>query len=128
MYPDIKAILVDSKRLKALFLKKAANELGLEDIHVYSDRIESESIQSKFLKSIGLVVARAVAPIAKLWNWSEDLLTDDGCLVCMKGGDLTEELGQLYDQFEFGEIKSLSYNPVLVPEELNRRAIIVCKN
>jgi 16S rRNA (guanine527-N7)-methyltransferase len=41
-----------------------------------------------------VVTARAVAPLAKLANWSLPLLRPDGWLVALKGASATEELAR----------------------------------
>jgi 16S rRNA (guanine527-N7)-methyltransferase len=78
-----------------------ADEIGLKNVTTQHTRTE-EIKDRKF----DYVVSRAVAPLKDLWNWSRPILkakgqgiaaeADDekvfGGLLCLKGGDLTQEV------------------------------------
>ena len=91
VHPELDVILIDSKRMKCLFLREVIDVLGLKKIAVICDRVESACSHLP-AKSVDVVVARAVARLEKLWNWSKPLLAQDGCLITMKGGDVQEEI------------------------------------
>lgn len=89
-FPEVQFHLVDSINKKLKVVKEIADALQIKNISTQHTRAE-EIKQRKF----DVVVSRAVAPLKDLWGWSKPLLkkgADPGGLVCLKGGDLTQEI------------------------------------
>jgi 16S rRNA (guanine527-N7)-methyltransferase len=93
MRPDLSMTLLESRQKKALFLNTIVRELKLEGCRVVNARAEELAQSSGELFSI--VIARAVADLKTLWEWSKPLLGADGVLLAMKGGGLDDELQAL---------------------------------
>ncbi|MFQ5707931.1 MAG: 16S rRNA (guanine(527)-N(7))-methyltransferase RsmG [bacterium] len=90
--PQLSVTLLDSKRMKCLFLRQVAAKFEFENLRVVCDRAEQAGKLSAFQKSFDVVVSRAVAPLPKLFAWSQPFLKPYGRLVAVKGSDLHEEL------------------------------------
>jgi len=104
-FPEVKFHLVDSIGKKIKVVKAVAEELDLKNVTAQHVRVE-EVRDRKF----DVVVSRAVAPLGELWKWSSNILrrqtangrrqtADDDLpvpngLICLKGGDLTEEIAE----------------------------------
>lgn len=95
-FPGVKFHLVDSIGKKLKVIEAIAQELGLANISTRHSRAEDIKDQN-----FDLVVSRAVAPLKDLWHWSRPLLKKKGLpgaplpgLICLKGGDLAEEIQQ----------------------------------
>jgi 16S rRNA (guanine527-N7)-methyltransferase len=102
-FPDVKFHLVDSIGKKLKVVEDIAAAIGLANITVQHTRAE-EIKNRKF----DVAVSRAVAPLADLLRWSTPLLrkrklverkSDDEVpvpngLICLKGGDLAQEISQ----------------------------------
>jgi len=100
-FPEVEFLLTDSIGKKLKVVEAVASEIGLKNVKVKHTRTE-EIKDQKF----DFVVSRAVAPLRDLWQWSTPILkakgqgipatTDEetvyGGLICLKGGDLTEEI------------------------------------
>lgn len=100
-YPEVEFLLTDSIGKKLKVVEAVASGIGLKNVQVRHTRTE-EIKDQKF----DFVVSRAVAPLRELWHWSLPILkakgqgtpasVDDekiyGGLICLKGGDLTEEI------------------------------------
>lgn len=93
-FPEIKFHLVDSIGKKLKIIDAVKEELGLQNIITQHSRAE-EIKNRKF----DFAVSRAVAPLGDLWKWSKPLLkTAKGNqsykpgLICLKGGDLAQEI------------------------------------
>jgi 16S rRNA (guanine527-N7)-methyltransferase len=93
-FPEVKFHLVDSIGKKIKVVQAVAEELGLENVTAEHRRAE-EIRNHKF----DMVVSRAVASLGELWRWSRPLLKKKGIegapnpgLICLKGGDLAEEI------------------------------------
>lgn len=97
-FPGTKFHLVDSINKKLTVVKEIAAAIGLENISVQHTRVED--IKNR---KFDAVVSRAVAPLKDLWYWTRPLLRPIASvpgknipngLVCLKGGDLAQEIHQ----------------------------------
>lgn len=94
-FPDTQFHMVDSIGKKLKVVDGVASAIGLTNISTQHARAE-EIKNRKF----DCVVSRAVAPLKSLWQWSRPLLRKQkyesadapNGLVCLKGGDLHQEI------------------------------------
>jgi len=100
-FPEVDFLLTDSIGKKLKVVESVAQSIGLKNITVRHTR--TEAIQDK---KFDFVISRAVAPLKDLWSWSLPILKAKGQgtpamagdekifggLICLKGGDLTEEI------------------------------------
>lgn len=89
--PDTDFVLVESNRKKSVFLRKMRRVLALSNVTVQNDRAESlaETLPGRLYDG---AVARAVASIGQLANWSGGVLKPGGKLICYKGPRPEEEI------------------------------------
>lgn len=88
--PDLRITLVEPLLRRTIFLSEFIEAAGL-DVSVVRGRAE----QSGVMKEAGgadVVTSRAVAPLAKLTQWSLPLLRDHGHMLALKGVSAAEEL------------------------------------
>lgn len=94
MFPQVQFHLVDSigKKLKVVNEIIAALQLK----NVTTQHIRAEEIKNR---QFDFVVSRAVAPLKDLWAWGKPLLRKErkmdsfkNGLICLKGGDLAQEI------------------------------------
>lgn len=93
-FPEVEFLLVDSIGKKIKVVQEIAAAIGLKNVTAVHSRVEDVKG-----RTFDFAVSRAVAPLGDLWNWvnakirpgqkSEELPNG---LVCLKGGDLTEEI------------------------------------
>jgi len=145
-FPEVKFHLVDSIAKKLKVVDAIATEIGLKNITTQHTR--AEEIKTR---KFDFVVSRAVAPLKDLWKWSKPLLKNSKLqiltavgtdpnpdpdsyrdqitnsilkpgLICLKGGDLTNEIQEsgtrptvisIYDLFkeDYFKEKNLLYIP-----------------
>ena len=94
-YPETNFHLVDSINKKLKVVSEISSAIGLQNLTTQHSRAE-DITNRKF----DVVISRAVAPLKDLWHWSKPLLqrrkapdTDvANGLICLKGGDLTQEV------------------------------------
>lgn len=102
-FPEVQFHLVDSIGKKLKVVQSIAQELNLSNVSVQHTRAEDIG-NRKF----DFAVSRAVAPLGELWKWAKPLLKRsvfnlppaDGeepetlvsGLICLKGGDLSQEI------------------------------------
>ncbi|MBS1510466.1 MAG: 16S rRNA (guanine(527)-N(7))-methyltransferase RsmG [Bacteroidetes bacterium] len=96
-FPDTHFHLVDSINKKLKVVEAIAQAVGLKNVTVQHTR--AEDIKNR---KFDTVISRAVAPLKDLWRWSRPLLQKNrhaeygknvpNGLVCLKGGDLAQEI------------------------------------
>lgn len=109
-FPEVNFHLVDSINKKLKVADAVAHEIGLNNITVTHTR--AEDIHDK---KFDVVVSRAVAPIKDLWYWSKPLLKKKPVnepkkvtgLICLKGGDLNEEIAASLCRPKIWEIEKI---------------------
>jgi len=123
MMPDVKFVLVDSIGKKIKVVNEVASALELKNVQAF--HIRAENINEKF----DFVVSRAVAELPLLLSWcrskvkKQQINAIPNGLICLKGGNLREELktvkrsAQVFEvssffNEEFFETKKLVYIPV----------------
>lgn len=88
-YPEATFLLVDAVGKKIKVVNEVINVLGLKNARTLHSRIEDISGND-----FDLAVSRAVAPLEKLGKWSRLILNkkNNQGLICLKGGDLQQEI------------------------------------
>lgn len=103
-FPDVHFHMVDSIAKKLKVVQAVADAIELKNITVQHSRIE-DTKDRKF----DFIISRAVAPLKDLWKWSKPLIRKGNeqkaidneeskkeqhapGLICLKGGDLAEEI------------------------------------
>jgi len=115
-FPQVKFHLVDSigKKLKIIEAIKEAIDLP----NVTTQHTRAEEIKNR---KFDFAVSRAVAPLKDLWRWSKPLLkagnykmgSDENAvrlqsgLICLKGGDLAQEISESGLRPKMTEISNL---------------------
>ena len=96
-FPDVKFHLVDSINKKLKVVNEVAEGAGIKNITTQHTR--AEEIKNRQFDTI---LSRAVAPLKDLWWMSKPLLrktkkAEKGVpngLICLKGGDLSQEISE----------------------------------
>lgn len=97
LFPNTHFHLVDSINKKLKVVSGIAETIGLDNVTTQHSR--AEDIKNR---KFDTVISRAVAPLGDLWHWSRPLLRryknqHEGIfvpngLICLKGGDLAQEI------------------------------------
>jgi len=86
--PDLDVTLVEPLLRRTTFLGEAVEALALTNVSVVRGR--AESLHGK--QSFDVVTSRAVAPMARLSQWSLPLVRSGGEFLAMKGSSVQAEL------------------------------------
>ncbi len=104
-FPDVQFHLVDSIGKKIKVVEGVKESLGL--LNVTSQHARVEEVKGQF----DFVVSRAVAPLSELLTWTKGKYSGEqrnalpNGLICLKGGDLNEEIAQVKSQYIVEEYK-----------------------
>lgn len=111
-FPEVKFHLVDSINKKLKIIEAVKEAIGLSN--VTTQHIRAEEIHNR---KFDFAVSRAVAPLKELWKWSKPLLKNShfetegkvykSGLICLKGGDLSQEISESGLRPKMVEISSL---------------------
>ncbi len=115
-YPDKSFVLIDSVGKKVRFLRHVVAQLGLDNVTLIHDRIESYQTPTLF----DVILARAVASLENIVNLSAHLCKPTGLFVLQKGNFPEAELAQLHRGYEVIKLQ--------VPGIDAERHVIVIKN
>jgi 16S rRNA (guanine527-N7)-methyltransferase len=108
-FPDTQFHLVDSINKKLKVANEIAAAIGLKNLSVQHTR--AEDIKNR---KFDAVVSRAVAPLKDLWWWAKPLLkkgVSPNGLICLKGGDLTQEISESKCRPRVWEIDKIFIEP-----------------
>jgi len=99
VFPEIEVFAIDSVGKKVRAVRAMARRIGLDNLFAWNGRAEN------WTGSAHYSVSRATAPLAALWRWhtriaDPDVPLSDGDvwapgLICLKGGDLSDEIADL---------------------------------
>lgn len=96
LFPGTDFLLIDSIRKKTAALEDIVKEAGYKKCTVICGRAEEISSETGFKNKFDVVISKAVAPLDKLFLWGKDFLNSKGELLCIKGGNIDDELASLY--------------------------------
>lgn len=89
--PDIRLTLLDSLNKRLVFLSEVCGALGIGDVTLIHSRAE-DSARGELRDSFDIAVARAVAPMNILAEYTLPYVRVGGRLIAMKGRDAPAEL------------------------------------
>ncbi len=88
---QLKMVLIDSSLKKVGFIDNVIRELDLKGIEAIHGRAEDLGARRPLRESHQIAVARAVAPLPVLLEYSLPFVTNGGCFIAMKGSRQTAE-------------------------------------
>lgn len=120
IYENASFTLLDSNVKKTRFLTQACITLGLANVEILHQRIESLANKAFF----PIVISRAFTAASNFADLCGPCLEENGKLLAMKGSEAENEAKALDDQYKISEIINLN-----VPGcEAQRHLIIIEKN
>jgi len=121
---DLNFLLVESKRLKTLFLKEAVQQLKLSQLQIICDRVENLSKDKYRIENFDFAFSRAVASLDVVYGWIQHLLKYTGCYIAWKGGDIQQEIENLLSKFKNVDIEVIKMDAQLINP--TRKKVFVC--
>ncbi|MYD08971.1 MAG: 16S rRNA (guanine(527)-N(7))-methyltransferase RsmG [Chloroflexi bacterium] len=91
-FPKLRVALLDSTRKKLRFIEHASDSLGLANTSALHARAEDAGRSSQHRERYDIVVARAVAKMPVLMEYTLPLARPDGQTVAMRGADAYDDV------------------------------------
>lgn len=123
--PDLNFLLVESKRLKALFLKDVVDQLGLQNVEVICERVEKLSENLKWREYFDFALCRAVASLDVVYGWARDLIKPMGWFLAWKGGDVKIEIKKMWSEYQDVFIEERQLDRNLVSPERDKKIVLI---
>jgi len=118
MFPQVKFTLIDSIGKKIRAVEDIAFSLRLDNVKAI--QIRAEQVKGPF----DFAVSRATAPLDKLMYWINGSISKinqhsiPNGIICLKGGDLTEELSHYKDKVQVRDISDYFKEPFFETKKL----------
>lgn len=122
---DIKITLVDSLNKRLNFLNEVIKELNLEKIETIHSRAEEFGKNKNYRESFDVATSRAVANLSTLSEYLLPLVKEKGICICMKGGEVEEELNNAKKAIRIlgGKVKKI--DKFELPKSSIKRSIVL---
>ena len=95
VHDNLDVTLLDSSIKKIKFLEILVSKLGINVKLIHS---RTEEVDKKYLNAFDLSIARAVAPMKRLYGYCVPFLKKGGRFIAMKGPSCESELSDLNDK------------------------------
>jgi 16S rRNA (guanine527-N7)-methyltransferase len=110
LFPEASFSLIDSTAKKIKVVTEVSRELGIKNVTTVWERAEDEKRKYDF------VISRAVTEFLSFVKLTQkNVITStessEKGIICLKGGDLTEELGKYIDKVKTWDISSFFEDP-----------------
>ena len=102
--PDIGVTLLDSSRKKCTFLEQAKSELGLANVRVVCERVESWRPEERY----EAVASRAFAELSDFVTQARHLVAPGGRMLAMKGVYPFEEIARVPASHRVAQVVELT--------------------
>ena len=113
--PNLHVTLLESRRKRALFLRKGIGQLSCPHLSVLHARAEELVDDSEHCHRYDLITLRAVAPLSQSVRIALPLLAPSGRIIAYRGPDAREEVRQLLDECPSLPVVLHDYRCIPVP-------------
>lgn len=103
VYPEMKVSMIDIVHKKTAFLNQVKIELGLDNVMVYTGRVEELQMDELF----DGIISRAFASLNDFVSLSSHILSDNGSFYAMKGLIPEDEISNLESGWTVKRIEAL---------------------
>lgn len=103
--PETRWVLLDSNQKKTRFLRHVKAELDITNIEIIQSRVEAFKAEINF----DTIICRAFAPLNRLLELTQHLITEDNQLLAMKGKQASEEIEELAEHEFLIRLNSLAH-------------------
>jgi len=104
VYPQLQVSMIDTVAKKTAFLQQVKAELHLNNVTVFTGRVEQLQTHSLF----DVITSRAFSELANFVNWAGHLLKKNGQMIALKGQLPEAEIAQLPVGWSITKVQSIT--------------------
>jgi 16S rRNA (guanine527-N7)-methyltransferase len=141
--PDLPLLLIDATRKKTEAVLDIINDLGLNEVEVVWGRAETVAMQPEYHRKFDFGIARAVASLPELIEWTEPFLANHSkselknghdmplkivppALLAFKGGDIAGEVRKVERKLKSAAVQVLDlYQDTGLVQNYSEKKLIV---
>ena len=127
LFPEIRITLIDSIKKKVNVQQDITERMNLKKIQALCGRAEELSVQTKYKSKYDIVISKAVSSLDNLYLWGNKFLNSNGEMICIKGGNIEEEISSLIKLKKNLSVEVISFEDLL-PYSVEDKKIVVIKN
>lgn len=127
LFPEIRVTLIDSIKKKVNVQQDIIEKMNLKKIEALCGRAEELSDQTKYKSKYDIVISKAVSSLDNLYLWGNKFLNSNGEMICIKGGNIEEEISSLLKLKKSLSVEVISFEDLL-PYSVEDKKIVVIKN
>lgn len=95
IFPETEVLFIDSIKKKMVALEDIVKNMNLKNVKIECGRAEEFAENKIYRRKYDIVISKAVAPLENLYQWGRSFMAVKGEMLCLKGGDINEELNAL---------------------------------
>lgn len=126
-YPNVQFTLADSLQKRLTFLAEVIEQLGLKNIRLVHGRAEDLARDPKYRNRFDIVMARAVARLNVLLEWTAPFAKVNGHVLSYKGPGVEEELPEAKRAAELLRASVARVELRELPLAIGSRSIVVIR-
>lgn len=126
-FPEKRFTLVEATGKKAVFLKEAAEALGLKNTEVVSARAEELAHDTAYREKYDAATARAVAAMSVICELASGFAAPEGKLVFYKGAKAKEEIAQAKKIFPVLGLSECRIQKYAINSETDETYMVILK-
>lgn len=125
VFPHLRATLLDSTRKKLRFIEHASAELGLTNVRTVHARAEDAGRSDLHRERYDIVVARAVARMPALMEYTLPLARPEGQVIAMRGAQAYDDANEAANAIERLGGELFTIEEIRLPTLDNPRYLVV---
>ncbi len=127
LFPEVRITLIDSIKKKVNVQQDITEKMNLKKIEALCGRAEELSVQTKYKSKYDIVISKAVSSLDNLYLWGNKFLNSNGEMICIKGGNIEEEISSLLKLKKNLSVEVINFENLL-PYSVEYKKIVVIKN
>lgn len=116
VYPEVEITLCDSIQKKIKVVEDIIERMELSEAKALCSRAEELEKDIVHARQYDYIVSKSVAPVKDLYKWGNGLLKHGGMFLCIKGGDIKQEIAYARKKYREAEFEERIYT---YPREFN---------
>ena len=116
VYPEVEITLCDSIQKKIKVVEDIIERMELSEAKTVCSRAEELEKDILHARQYDYIVSKSVAPVKDLYKWGNGLLKRGGMFLCIKGGDIKQEIAYARKKYREAEFEERIYT---YPREFN---------
>jgi 16S rRNA (guanine527-N7)-methyltransferase len=125
LFPEIRLCLIDATAKKTDFLTYIVHKLDLDHVEIITARAEEAARKDDYRERFGIVLSRAVAPLAALYELALPFCAVGGSFIAHKRGDIEKEINDAKNALGILGGRLREVKKIDLPEFPDNRCLIV---